>query len=320
MKVNYKGLEMEFQENEGSLAGGFFTQVLEAHQKIEKPTEVNSTYYPYSNAEIIKQQNEFKMQLSEKDRTIADLTNRLNQATSNYSNIKAQYDTAKTELDNSKKDWERQDELDECYTTIKNKTEEIIHLQKRIKELETQPGCYSTGMADALKNGNVITEEEHQKLINNVTMGRPVTTYWDEFDAYIGNNVECPIEDIVDFGRYSVVNCTPHPVVLRMNNRLVTIPKSEVVTRIEFDHSDVELQGSDLPLVVENKGKLINVPFRNTRTLYIVSRIVFDVCVDREDFICPCVMRAERSNGQVTSVPSFVCRKELIEKDLSETK
>lgn len=310
MKVNYKGLlDMEFISEEASLATQFFKSVLESDKEVVAvPQPVINA--PISTTEFLKQQEEHRRIMAEKERSISDLTNRLNQATTNYNNIKKQLEDTKI---NTKKEWERQDELDEAYVTIKNKTAEIINLQRKVEELKNQPNMYTSGMADALKSEGLISDEEHQKALNNITMGKGVNTYWDDFSTYVDNYVPCPIL-VTDFGKYSVVNCTPHPVTLSGKNGVITIGPSEVCTRLEMDQKEVELPGSDLPLVVESKGKLINVPMRQPRTLYVVSRIVFDVSVDREDFICPNTIKATKSNGQVVSVPTFICRKELIMK------
>lgn len=317
MKVQFKSLNMEFSHDEGILAGEFFEKVLEADNKLQVPAPV--TNIPYSNEEILKQQNEFKSQISEKERSIADLNNRLQQAVNNYNVTKTALEELKKKIESEKKEWERQDELNECYTKIKNQQAELNSALNKIKELENQPNVYSTGMADALKNGGLISEEDHQELINKVSMGKDVKTYWDDFSTYVDNYVESPLL-VTDFGTYNVVNCTPHPVTLAGKTGTITIGPSEVCTRLEMNHQEVELEGSDLPLVVESKGKLINVPLRQPRTLYVVSRIVFDVSVDREDFICPNTIRANKVNGQVVSVPNFICRKELIMKAQEEMK
>ena len=318
MKVTFKELNMEFDHSEGTLAGEFFEKVLEADKRVNVGIEAVQPMIPLSNEVVLKQQEQFKLSIQSKDKTIADLTNRLNQATSNYENTKEAYNKLKADTAD-KKDWERQDELDEAYVKIKNQQAEINSLMAKVKELETQPNMYSTGMADALKSGGLITEEEHEEAVNRASLGRKVTTYWDNFETYVDNFVPAPLL-VTDFGTFNVVNCTPHPVTLAGKSGTITIGPSEVCTRLEMNHQEAELPGSDLSLVVESKGKLINVPMRQPRTLYVVSRIVFDVSIDREDFICPNTIRANKQNGQVVSVPNFICRKELILKAQEENK
>ena len=328
MKVNYKELQMEFVENEGTLAGEFFSKVLEADRLLPavpvKSAEIKN--FPFTEEEIYRQQNEHKNQIAEKDKTIADLQNRLAQATNNITKLKTEVNNLKVAqvqntapvVANQKKDWERQEELEEAYTTIKNKTAEIISLQAKIKELENKPNEYSSAINDQLLKNGLITEKEHDQALDRVTMGRNVHTYWDEFTTYVDNYMPAPLL-VTEFGTFNVVNCTPHNVTLQSGKSgTITISPSEICTRLEMDQKEVELEGSDLSLVVESKGKLINVPARAPKTLYIVSRIVFDVSVDREDFICPNVIKARKDGNQVISVPNFICRKELIIKSREE--
>lgn len=302
MKVRFKGiLDMEFTKDESLLATEFYTKAVELEKESLTPSGI-----PLTNEEYVKLVNKHKLDVDGKDKIIADLKNANNQISANNETLK--------ETIRGLKSKNNEDKLLEAFDSIRAKNEEIASLKARIRELETKPGEYSTGMASALYDKGLISEKEHQDLVDRASMGRDVHTYWDEFETYVDNFVESPML-VTDFGKFNVVNCTPHPVTINgIAGGQEVIGPSEVITRLEFDHKPVSLNGSDLPLVVEAKGTLINVPMRKKNTLYIVSRIVFDVANDREDFICPNVMRAQRSNGVVVSVPSFICRKSLIKK------
>lgn len=302
MKVKFKGiLDMEFTKEESSLATEFYSKAVELEKESAIPSGI-----PLTNEEYVKLINKHKLDMEGKDKIIADLKNANNQISTNNETLKETIQGLKAKNNDIK--------LLEAYDTIKAKNDEIASLKARIRDLETKPGEYSTGMAAALYDKGLISEEEHQELVDRASMGRDVHTYWDEFETYVDNYVESPML-VTDFGKFNVVNCTPHPVTITgIAGGQEVIGPSDIITRLEFDHKPVSLDGSDLPLVVEAKGTLINVPMRKKNTLYIVSRIVFDVANDREDFICPNVMRAQRNNGVVVSVPSFICRKELIKK------
>lgn len=332
MKVYHKGLTIEVEEKELGIVDRIFEKLIypvtnEVVPPVEKviPPKVPSissvTTPPPADGyvttdEVIKLQERLGKIIKQQDAEIASYKNKIKQISYNadeYRSLKEGRDANIEKLEN---------ELKKLKTTSKdlkaataNKNLEIAALEAKIRELEANANSYSTAMADALKKNSLITKEEHDKAIENITMGRDVNTYWDNFTTDVVNYVPSPIL-VTDFGTYSVINCTPHVVVLSSKNGLITIGPSDVCTRLEMDQKDVVLEGSDLPLVVESKGKLINAPLRRPRTLYIVSRIVFDVSIDREDFICPNTIRATKSDGRVTSVPSFICRKELIVKDL----
>lgn len=317
MKVKFKEvLDIEFNNQEGEIASQFLDKIITAVNPLETVTPaVPMQTIPLTNDEVLKQQERLKREISDKDYKIADLTNRLNQALGNYEAAKFKLE----EANRKNSEWERQEELDDAYVKIKNLQAEITRLNAKVKELELKPNEYSTGMSEALVKSGLMSDEERQKHIDDVTLGRGVSTYYDTFTTYVDNYVKSPML-LTDFGKFNVVNCTPHPVTLAGKSGTVTIGPSDVCTRLEMDHKEAELPGSDLPLVVEAKGKLINVPLREKGTLYIVSRIVFDVSIDREDFICPNTIRANKVNGSVVSVPNFICRKELITKSQEENK
>lgn len=344
MKLGYKGLDMDFNKEEGNIAIDVLTKLFgdefsNQSKKDVSPINEETKNFPFSEEEFLKYQEQQKELMDKKDWTIADLTNKLNQALSNYkaskeinmrqseelevlrANHEGKVDANQAIIDKMRSEAieikasnvEKTNKIDQLRTELKQKEDEIASLQRKIKELELKPNEYSSTMTAALVKANLIPEEEHKELENNIVMGRDVKTYWDDFETYVDSYSPSPIL-VTDFGKFSVVNCTPHDVVLEGSYGVITVPPSEVCTRLEMDHKDVQLDNSDVPLVVESKGKLINVPVRKDKTLYIVSRIVFDVSVDREDFICPNIMKAKRSGKTVQSVPNFICRKGLLEK------
>ena len=345
MKLGYKGLDMDFNKEEGNIAIDVLTKLFgdefsNQSRKDLSPITEETKNFPFTEEEFLKYQEQQKELMDKKDWTISDLTNKLNQALSNYkaskeinkrqseelevlrANNEGKIDANQAIIDKMRSEAieikadniEKSTKIDHLKTELQQKIDEIASLERKIKELELKPNEYSSAMTAALAKADLISEEEHRELENNIVMGRNVSSYWDSFETYVDSYAPSPIL-VTDFGKFSVVNCTPHDVVLSGGTTgVISIPPSEVCTRLEMDQKDVELDNSDIPLVVESKGKLINVPVRKERTLYIVSRIVFDVSVDREDFICPNVIRAKRSGKTVESVPNFICRKSLIEK------
>lgn len=243
--------------------------------------------------------------------------NEYNNLKSNYGNLQKKCDDLLEKLntitEETKDDAEtiasQKEIIKDLSSNIKSLKDEIAILERRVNK--PAPGEYST-LATALKDSGNITEEEFNEAVTNCSMGRDVKSYWDDMVTEVDNYVDSPML-VTDFGKINVVNCTPHPVVLSgFKGGPLVIGPSDVVTRLQLTREVAHIEGTDLPLVTESKGRLVYVPRRKKNTLYIVSRIVFDVAVDREDFICSNIMDAERgTNGGVTSVPSFICRKSL---------
>lgn len=108
----------------------------------------------------------------------------------------------------------------------------------------------------------------------------------------------------VEFGKFGVVNCTKHPVVIRANNgEVIALPPIGINTRIGFSYDEID--GN--PFVFESKDGVVNCPRQQRGLLFIVSRIVFDALPERYDFIVPNTILANRDEkGNVNAVPNFV--------------
>lgn len=272
------------------------------------------TPQPPMTDEYIKSINKLNDSIEIKDKMITDLKLANEKLNANIEALKLELDEAKKKLLTGDKDPKK---IKPLLDTISGQKDEIASLRLKIQELQNKPGEYSS-VASALAKQGLISEEEHNDALTRAAFGREVKTHYNELETNVSSYVDSPLL-VTDFGKFSVVNCTPHPVNLNGPCGNIVIGPSDVVTRLEFDHKPADIDGTDLPLVVEAKGNLLSVPVRKKNTLYIVSRIVFDVAVDREDFICPNVMKAQRSsNGQVVSVPSFICKRALINKMLTE--
>lgn len=110
-----------------------------------------------------------------------------------------------------------------------------------------------------------------------------------------------------EFGRFTLVNCTKHPVtILTKDGDVVTLPSSGINTRIVFNFEEVEEEGCQF--AKERKMNVIECPKSHPYHLFIVSRIVFDAIPERLDFIVPNTVQAQREGGQVVSVSNFIVR------------
>lgn len=110
-----------------------------------------------------------------------------------------------------------------------------------------------------------------------------------------------------EFGRFTLVNCTKHPVtLLTKEGEVITLPSSGLNTRIIFNFEDVEEK--DCLFAKERRLSMTDCPRPTPYHLFIVSRIVYDACPERTDFIVPNTVQAQRDNGSVVSVSNFIVR------------
>lgn len=110
-----------------------------------------------------------------------------------------------------------------------------------------------------------------------------------------------------EFGRFTLVNCTKHPVtLLTKEGDVITLPSSGINTRIIFNFEEVDEK--DCLFAKERKMSMTECPKPQPFHLFIVSRIVYDACPDRLDFIVPNTVQAQRDNGSVVSVSNFIVR------------
>lgn len=110
-----------------------------------------------------------------------------------------------------------------------------------------------------------------------------------------------------EFGRFTLVNCTKHPVtLLTKEGDVISLPSSGLNTRIIFNFEDVNEEGC--LFAKERKMSMTECPEPTPYHLFIVSRIVYDACPERTDFIVPNTVQAQRNNGSVVSVSNFIVR------------
>ena len=121
------------------------------------------------------------------------------------------------------------------------------------------------------------------------------------------NKYVCPPYIGYEFGRFTLVNCTKHPVtLLTKEGDIVSLPSSGINTRIIFNFEEVEEKGC--LFAKERKLSMTECPEPQPGHLFIVSRIVYDACPDRLDFIVPNTVQAQRDGGSVVSVSNFIVR------------
>lgn len=110
-----------------------------------------------------------------------------------------------------------------------------------------------------------------------------------------------------EFGRFTLVNCTKHPVtILTKEGDVITLPSSGINTRIVFNFEEVKEE--DCHFAKERKMSVTECPEPTPYHLFIVSRIVFDAIPERTDFIVPNTVQAQRDGGSVVSVSNFIVR------------
>lgn len=108
----------------------------------------------------------------------------------------------------------------------------------------------------------------------------------------------------------NLVNCTPHPISIQLENEKVTFQPSGVIPRVEVETAAAE-KIDNFPCIVEAQGKVEGLPEVKENTFYIVSGMVFEAS-SRKDLIAPDTGKtAIRSDkGFIIAVKNFK-RKEV---------
>lgn len=110
--------------------------------------------------------------------------------------------------------------------------------------------------------------------------------------------------------KLKIVNLTPHVVRVSDKSGSVTeYPASGVVARVNENSKEVGKIGG-VPLCSISYGDLAGLPKPKDLTLYIVSKVVFDAAIERDDLVYPAsgMDGVIRHNGQIHAVPALVCK------------
>jgi hypothetical protein len=130
-----------------------------------------------------------------------------------------------------------------------------------------------------------------------------------------------------------IKNCTPHPIVVRINKTDLTFPSSGIIPRVRtvekreegIDHCDMEdpfcifnqdLEGMDcgnctvrffIPCVSQTMGDVEGLPDPEEGTFLIVSQMVF-AASDRADLVAPDTGKTciRDSQGRILAVTQFL--------------
>lgn len=104
------------------------------------------------------------------------------------------------------------------------------------------------------------------------------------------------------------INLTPHRVTLVLDGgeRVVNIPPTGDIARIEFEPAGHAMLPGDVPVRRLAPGKVEGLPEPKEGTFYIVSLVVAQQAA-RADVLAPDTARAVRDEqGRVIGVPGFI--------------
>ena len=118
-----------------------------------------------------------------------------------------------------------------------------------------------------------------------------------------------------------IVNLTPHPITITVNNKTIKYPPTEQPLRLKeetelIDYIEEEIislgaydDPYESPSIVKiplyRKRFIVeNLPPRRPDTLYIVSSVIAQLCPDRDDFIVPNNLIRD-NEGKVIGARSF---------------
>lgn len=99
-----------------------------------------------------------------------------------------------------------------------------------------------------------------------------------------------------------LVNLTPHPVNIRIGDVQVELPAADVPARLEGSVEDsgcVLFDGLDIPVVARRYTRVNGLPAEQEGVLYIVSQLVLDFAVGRDDLVTPAHLIRDASGNVI---------------------
>lgn len=111
----------------------------------------------------------------------------------------------------------------------------------------------------------------------------------------------------------TIINCTPHPIVVFLQGGKVdTIEASGICPRVTMHTRDlghIRVGRRLVPIVSQEPGGVAGMPEVTEGTYYIVSRLVFDSCPERNDLLVPDDLVRDALGGAVLGCRRFSGRK-----------
>lgn len=104
-----------------------------------------------------------------------------------------------------------------------------------------------------------------------------------------------------------LVNLTPHDVdICDIDGNVIrTYEASGKIARVKSRWVDIG-KVDDVPIVLRQNEKVIDLPEPQENTMHIVSNIVLDYCQDRSDLLAP--VKQVKVNGRVIGCRAFAGR------------
>jgi hypothetical protein len=98
----------------------------------------------------------------------------------------------------------------------------------------------------------------------------------------------------------TVINLTPHDIVVVVNGEKTTYPRSGKVARVTMDVVEQpNLFATNIPVVFNLPGKVTGIPTKvRHATFYLVSKMVADACQERPDVLYPDTGSTAIRNGK----------------------
>ncbi len=102
-----------------------------------------------------------------------------------------------------------------------------------------------------------------------------------------------------------VINLTPHDVNIcdDYGHIIKTYKTSGIIARVANGFETIDYVDGT-PIVCRTNERIVNLPEPEEDTVYIVSNVILDYCLDRMDLLAP--VQQVRINGQVVGCRSFM--------------
>ena len=85
----------------------------------------------------------------------------------------------------------------------------------------------------------------------------------------------------------NVINLTPHPVIILLDNGEINNYESQGSLRLSTSTIKTDVLNDGTPISITKFGDLVDIPQINEDTMYIVSSIICNANRDRADFFMP---------------------------------
>jgi len=106
----------------------------------------------------------------------------------------------------------------------------------------------------------------------------------------------------------TIINCTPHEIVVVVGDKETRIPASGIIPRVTTTEkiiNTLEIEGVEVPVTKSVAGKTEGLPAKINGTYYIVSRVVASSHPDRNDLLIPNGLVRDQ-DGRIVGCSSLV--------------